>query len=490
MVWPTLAHLGPLPRGYIVSSAAGSSTATTAPDEVTDNAPHAFVILCAIIVLAAIATYLIPAGAYERGQVEGRTTVIDGTYHSVPGNPATFGDVLTALHGGMVQAAPIIFFIFIVGGAFGIVGRTGAIEAGIAHVSRRLAGRDILLIPVVMLLFGLGGATFGMFEEALPFILLLVPIAIRLGFDSLVGVGMVLVGVSAGFTAAITNPFTIGVAQGLAEVPLFSGMGPRIGFWFVFMTTSIAYVMWYARRVQKEPTRSAVHAADQARLHEMETTDLGMRVTGAQRATLVILGLTMGLLVLGVLRFSWYIPEISALFLVMGLAIGLVNRYGFNGTAQRFAQGCSDLVVGALCVGFAYAILVVLSNAQVIDTILHHITGFVGQWPAGLAALGMYLVQTLLNFVVGSGSGLAALTMPVMTPLADLLGVDRQVAVLAYQMGDGVTNIFAPQGLLLAALAMARVSYVQWVKWVWPIILVQFVLAGIFVTVAHLFIWR
>lgn len=196
------------------------------------------------------------------------------------------------------------------------------------------------------------------------------------------------------------------------------------------------------------------------------------------------------LLVFGVLRFAWYIPEIAALFLVMGLVIGLVNGFGLNGTATRFAQGCSDLVVGALCVGFAYAILVVLTDAQVIDTILHGIVGMVSQWPGALAALGMYLVQTLLNFVVGSGSGLAALTMPVMAPLSDLLGVDRQVAVLAYQMGDGVTNIFAPQGLLLAALAMGRVSYVTWVKWVWPIILVQWLLGGIFVTVAHVFIWN
>lgn len=462
------------------------------PDEdVTDRSPHAFVILSAMIVLAGIATWFIPAGLYDRAEVDGRETVVDGTFQSVARDPASPFDLLIAVHAGLVQAAPIVFFIFVVGGAFGIVSGTNAIEAGIAHISRRLAGRDILLIPVVMLLFGLGGATFGMFEESLPFILLLVPIAVRLGFDSLVGVGMVLVGVSAGFTAAITNPFTIGVAQGLADVPLFSGIGPRIVFFVIFMSTSIAYVMWYAVRVRRDPTRSPVHAQDRERLGSIDHTDLeDIELDRRRQLTLGILGLTLAALVFGVLRFAWYIPEIAALFLVMGLVIGLLNGFGLNGTATRFAQGCSDLVVGALCVGFAYAILVVLTDAQVIDTILHGIVGMVSQWPGALAALGMYLVQTLLNFVVGSGSGLAALTMPVMAPLSDLLGVDRQVAVLAYQMGDGVTNIFAPQGLLLAALAMGRVSYVTWVRWVWPIILVQWLLGGIFVTVAHVFIWN
>lgn len=451
--------------------------------------PHAFVILSSMVILAGIATYLVPAGVYDRVEVDGRTTVVAGTYQPVEASPATPWDMVLAIPQGMMNGAMIIFFIFIVGGAFGVVGSSQAIETGIANISRRLAGRDVLLIPVVMLLFGLGGATFGMFEEALPFILLLVPIAIRLGFDSLVGTGMVLVGVSAGFTAAFLNPFTVGVAQGLADLPLFSGLEVRIVFWVIFMATSISFVMLHAVRVKRDPASSLVHEADQRRLTDMPESDLTGVVTGRQKLTLVILALTLAMLIYGVLQFQWYIPEIAALFLVMGLVIGLVNGYGFNGTARRFTEGCQELALGALVVGFAYAILVVLSDAKVIDTILHGIVGVVGQWPGVFAAVGMFFVQTILNFVVGSGSGLAALTMPVMVPLSDLLGVDRQVAVLAYQMGDGVTNILAPQGILLAALAMGRVPYTTWVRWVWPIIAIQSVLAMVFITVAHLFIW-
>ena len=367
---------------------------------------------------------------------------------------------------------------------------SGAIETAIGRIAERLSGREILLIPVIMMLFGLGAATFGMFEEGLPFILLLIPVAMRLGFDSLVGTAMVLVGLSAGFTSAFMNPFTVGVAQGIAELPLFSGIVPRIFFFLIFMAVAIAYVMVYAIRVKRRPEISPVRREDEKRLASMPASDIATQLTGAQKASLLILLVTLAVLIFGVLRLEWYITEIAGLFLLMGIAIGIANRYGANGMAERFVAGCQDIAVGALCVGFAYGTLVILQDAQTIDTILQGITNAVRGLPSELAAVGMLVLQSFFNLIVASGSGQAALTMPLMTPVSDLLGIDRQVAVLAFQMGDGITNIISPtSGLLLAALAMAKLNWWVWAKWVWPLMVIQLGLAAVFVTVAQMFIW-
>lgn len=455
---------------------------------------HPFLILFSVIVLAAIATWFMPAGQYERAEVDGTEVVVDGTYTQTEAEPAGLIDILTSVQLGMVDAAQIIFFIFIVGGAFGVLSRTRTVEDGIRGLAERMKGSELFLIPVLMLVFALAGATFGMFEEALPFILILVPIALRLGFDSITGAAIVLVGVSVGFTAAVTNPFTVGVAQGIAEVPTFSGMGYRIVVLAVMLTISIAYVMWYARKVRRDPERSLTFTQDQARRTELENEQEDPEerrgLSGRQIAILVILLATLGALVWGTTTYGWYMTEIAALFLAMGLVMGLVGGLGLNGTFEAFGEGCKDMVLGALCVGFAYGTLTVLTDAGIIDTILYSITNAISGMHAAAAALGMLGVQSLLNFIVTSGSGQAALTMPIMTPLADLLDVSRQTAVLAFQMGDGISNIFAPtSGLLLAALAMGRIGYGAWFRFIWPLIAVHYLLAAIMVTIAHVWVW-
>ncbi|MBD7909297.1 YfcC family protein [Sporosarcina gallistercoris] len=454
------------------------------------EAPHPFVILFTVIIIMAIATYLIPAGEYDRTQSEdGKSYVVDGSYHQIDAKPAGILPVFEAVHKGMVQSAPIIFFIFIVGGAFNVFRESNAIEGAFGSISSKLEGKEMYLIPIVMLFFGLGGAAIGMFEESLPFILIMIPLAIMMGFDSLVGTGMVLVGVASGFTAAFMNPFTVGVAQGIAEVPIFSGMGLRVIFWLIYMVVAILYVVRYARKVRKNPESSLVYEEDKKRNIRVDLVK-EHTLTGKQITTLIILVATLIGLGFGVIKFGWYITEISALFLIMALIIGLVNGKGINGTAVSFVRGCEELVVGALVVGFAYGALVILQDSSTIDTILYGITALVSQLPSGLAAIGMYIMQCLLNIVVTSGSGQAALSMPIMTPLSDLLGVSRQTSVLAFQMGDGLTNIITPtSGLLLAALAMAKISFAKWFKWVWPLILIQFILGAIFVTIAHVFVW-
>ncbi|MDO5493208.1 MAG: TIGR00366 family protein [Nesterenkonia sp.] len=469
----------------------------TTHDEPDAEAPttgiHPFLVLGAVIVVAAISTWLIPAGAFDREEVDGQEVVVEGSYQAVDEAPAGLTDVFTSIHLGMVEAAAIIFFIFVVGGAFGVMRRTQAVEVGITALAGRMRRSQILIIPILMLVFGIAGASFGMFEEALPFVLLLAPIAVRLGYDSMTGTAVVLVGVATGFMAAMTNPFTVGVAQGIAEVPLFSGIELRAVMWVTMMAVSIAFVMVYASRVRRDPARSLTRAADARAVRADEEAGVDEedpRLSMRQAAVLLLLGLSLVVMVWGVLAQGWFMTEIAALFVAFGLACGLIGGLGLNGTVEAFGEGCREMVVGALVVGFAYAVLQVLSDAAVIDTILHGVSSWVAGAGAAVAAGGMLGVQALMNIVIPSGSGQAALTMPIMTPLADLVGVDRQTAVLAFQLGDGLTNILTPtNGLLLAALALAKISWFTWARFIWPLILVHAVIALGFVLAAHLWIW-
>lgn len=451
--------------------------------------PHVFIILFGIIIIVSILSYIIPSGEFDREEVDGTTTVVEGTYHAVQADLPGIFDIFLAIPSGMLEGGSIIFFILIVGGSFGIVLSTNAVEAFIAKMTNVMGNKEIYLIPVLMLFFALGGATFGMAEEIIPFMLISVPLAIRIGYDSLVGAAIVIVGAYSGFTAAFINPFTVGVAQTIAELPLFSGMFVRIVFWFVFVGISIAYVMFYAIKIKKNPQKSIMYKEDKDRDHE-PSKEQEVMFTVRHGLIIATLVLTLVGLALGVIFLDWYVNEIAALFVIMGVIAGIIAKMSPNQIAESFIKGCETLVVGALVVGLAYGILVILEDSKTIDTILNFASTLVGNLPGYLSAMGMYITQSALNFIVPSGSGQAALTMPIMTPLSDLVGVSRQTAVLAFQMGDGISNIVTPtSGVFMAALAIARVSWIKWMKWVWPLILIHYLLGAIFVTVAHVFIW-
>lgn len=452
--------------------------------------PHVYVIIFCLIVLAAIATYIVPAGEYERiTDDEGRTVVVEGTFQQIESSPIGFLEIFQSLHQGMVDGAGIIFFIFIIGGAFGIFRATGALDGAIHTVSTKMQGKEIYVIPVLMLFFALGGAVFGMAEETIPYVMIITPLALMLGYDSIVGAAIVLGGASAGFSAAFMNPFTVGVAQGIAELPIYSGLVPRIIFWLIFVGVSITYVMLYARKIKKDPTKSLMYEEDQKKNSESSRME-GQKITKRQIIILSILVLTVAALAFGVMEYGWYIKEIAGLFFLMGIVMGFVAKMPVNKIAESFVKGCEVLVLGALVVGFAYAILVVLQDGNIMDTILHGLASAVSGLPTSLSAAGMYVSQALLNFIVPSGSGQAALTMPLMTPLADLVGVSRQTAVLAFQFGDGISNIFTPtSGWFMAGLAAAGITWTKWVRWIWPLLLIQYALGAIFITLAHLFIF-
>lgn len=448
--------------------------------------PHVYVILLSVVVICAILTYFLPAGMYDTVLTEdGREVVDPETYHLVEKSPVNLFGVLNSVPKGMVETAGIIFFIFIVGGSFGVVEATGAFEAGIGKITKAMSGKERAIIPIVMFVFSLGGAVFGMAEETLPFIPIMVTLAIALGFDSLTGVGIVLAGAGAGFAGAFMNPFTVGVAQGIAGLPLFSGMGFRVIAYFVMVTVAVAFMYLYAGRVKKKPELSSMYEFDKSR-EDILDLDKIRDLNTNDKLVLMTVSITIILLVFGVIKFGWYIQEISALFLGMSIVVAIFGKLGFNGFGENLVNGMANMAGGALVVGFARAILVVLTEGNIMDTILYITSNAVSSLPSSLTSLGMYVFQCLLNFIIPSGSGQAAVSIPLMAPLADIVGITRQTAVLAYQFGDGISNIFTPtSGYFMAGLALAKVPWNKWAKWILPMILLQYLAGAILVLIAN-----
>lgn len=451
--------------------------------------PHVYVLLIAIILVCSALTYIIPAGNYEMMTIEtesGTRDVVDpSTYHNTESTPVSLMQFLSSIPRGMNESAGIIFFIFIVGGSFGVLQDTGAIEAGLGKLTRIFAGKETLLIPVIMIAFAFAGSVIGMAEETLPFIPIMVSLCIALGFDSMTGTAIVLMGAGAGFAGAFMNPFTVGVAQGIAELPLFSGMGFRIVVFVVMVGIAIAFVMRYAGKIKKNPQLSSMYEIDKAREDNLDLGNLH-EFGGREKAILLVFVIAIVLLVYGVITYGWYFNEISALFLGMAIIVSLIGRMGFNGFAESLGKGMAAVAAGALIVGFARGILVVLTDGNIIHTILYAAANMLSTLPSAITAVGMYIFQCLLNFIIPSGSGQAAVSIPILAPLADMVGVTRQTAVLAFQLGDGISNIFTPtSGYFMAGLALAKIPWTKWAKWILPAIIIQYVAGAIFVVIAQ-----
>ena len=415
--------------------------------------PNTYVIIAALLLLCAVFTWIIPGGQY--------VTAPDGSvsYEQVPSQPQTW-QVFAAVYHGFVRQAGIIVFILVVGGAFWLLNATGAVSAGIGRFIARVGKRDKWVLAGITLLFSLAGAIFGMSEETIPFVGMVVPLMLSLGYDAFMGMLIVYVAANVGFSSAFLNPFTVGIAQGMAELPLFSGMGYRIFCWALLTLLLVVFVLSYARKTR-------------ARSSEVVDAPVAQPLTVRQIWILIVLGLTVVMLVVGVTLWKWYLPEITGLFLLMGIVCGLIAGFNGNRIAEELMAGAKDILSAALVVGFASGIIVILQDGKVIDSILHAMQqGLDGQGPlASLSA--MYGIEAVINFLIPSASAKAAITMPIMAPFADMVGVSRQAMVLAFQFGDGFTNMLTPtSGVLMAALAMARIPYAQWVKWVWKGVLV------------------
>lgn len=451
--------------------------------------PHTFTIVFSLIVLAAMLTWVVPAGEFLRHTVDGREVVLSDSFHFVDRAPQTW-QVFSALFNGFVDKADIIIFILMVGGAFWIVNNSHAIDVGVMAFLRRVQrlsryklvsklGVDNIIITLVMLLFSLFGAVFGMSEETLAFVVVFVPLAISMGYDSIVGVCMCYVAAHVGFAGAMLNPFTIGIAQGIADLPLFSGLEYRVACWLILTVLGIAFVLWYAHRVKLNPERSPVYRLDDYWRSRVQSTEQ-QTLTTRQALILGLFFLTVVALVVGVLVWHWYIAEISALFFAMGILAGIIDRQGADDIAKLFLAGCKDILSAALVVGLASGIIFILRDGRVIDTLLYGLTRSLAQ-TGEVTSLGvMYLFQTLLNLVMPSGSAKAALTMPIMAQFADLIHVSRQTTVLAFQFGDGFTNMLTPtSGVLIGVLGIARIPYGTWLRWAWKFIVALIVIGFI-----------
>jgi uncharacterized ion transporter superfamily protein YfcC len=443
--------------------------------------PNTFVLLFAILAMIALSTWLVPGGQYDMQMVGGKSVIDPATFHTIASNPQGPVALMMAPIKGFVEAAEIIGFILIVGGAFAVLQATEAVEAMIKTIARahtRSAFVRVALIPVFVTLFSLGGATFGMNEEAIPFVLIFVPLALALGYDSITGVSIPFLGSQVGFGAAFLNPFNVGIAQRIAGIQPFSGIGYRLIAWSIATVVTALFLMWYAARVKADPTRSPTFALDQElrSLHKSsEVAFSGM--TRTHTAVLWIFAGSLVAMVIGVVQYGWGVAEIAALFLSMAIVIGLAGRLDSDRFVHAFTSGAKDLVNTALVIALARGTVILARDAHIIDTMLHGLMPLVQSSSPVFAAWKMYGIQSVINFFIHSGTGQAALTMPIMAPLADLVGVTRQTAILAYQFSEFSTPMLPTSGITIGVLALARIPWLTWARWMVPLQLIYVVLS-------------
>lgn len=452
------------------------------------KAPNTFFIIFSLIILVALSTWVIPAGQFDTKEVNGREVVIGDSFHYVDSNPQGISGILTAPIKGFVEAALIIGFVLIVGGAFAVFQKTEAVDSAIKAIAAAHKKSPVvraLIIPLFMLIFSSAGAIFGMSEEIIPFILVFVPLALILGYDSITGVAIPFVGAGAGFAGAFLNPFTVGIAQGIADLPPFSGIEYRMIVWVIVTAVAIAFVMRYASKIKKDPTRSLMYEHDLEKRKDLHIDKVEEFEGIDTRHKIVLVTFLAGLIVLvfGVLQYGWFIEEICAVFLFTGIVVGIVGKLSAKEISSAFVKGAKDLIGTALIIALARGILVVATEGRVIDTILYALSTTIDEFHPVISSQVMFLIQSMINFFVPSGSGQAALTMPIMAPLGDLIGVARQTAVLAFQFGDGFSNLIIPtSAVTMGVLTLAEVPWEKWAKWMLPLMgwffLASFVLLG------------
>jgi len=449
--------------------------------------PHVFIILAILVILATIATWVLPAGNFDRVvNEEDREVVVPGSYKTAESSPVGFFDFLISFYDGIVEASDVIAFILLVSGAFAIVRKTGALDAGIASVVQHIHGGEYFVLIILMVLFALCGATFGMYEEAYPFVYMVIPLCIKMGFDAMTGAAILFVGINAGFAGAFLNPFTVGLSQSLAKLPLYSGLGFRIIVFIVLVVEGIWFTLRYAKKVKDNPSLSFSKEATEYWMgKDSNNSDNKMNMRHA--IVLIILLVAMIGLIYGVLKYEWYMAEISALFLLMGILAGLVGGLSFNTMAEEMENAAADIIGPCMVIGFARAIMVVLDSGNVTDTILYGMSNTVGVFGGIGAALLMYIIIYLLEFLVSSGTAKAAMLIPILSPLCDLVGVTRQTMVLAYQLGDGILNMWEPTSPeVYSILGAAKIKFSEWFKWALPITLIWTATGFILVIIAQI----
>ncbi len=443
--------------------------------------------LVAIMLIVTVASYIVPVGSYDRVMVDGQEIVDPESYHSVERSPITPFNLLVSVTLGMQRGSAIIFFLLIIGAMFAILDGTGAINAGMTNIVRAMKGKEFLMIPVCMIVFGMGSAFCANFEEFLAFVPLVLACCLTMGFDSLTAVGIIFCAAAAGYGGAITNAFTTGIAQSIAGLPMFSGMGLRIAVFVVLLTVSIIYVTWHALRVKKNPQLSSTYEIDLVTAKNVAlNVDNSVPLTTRQKIVLVIFVGGIAFTVYGIIVKGYYIDELAGIFLAIGIIGGLVGGLRPGEICEHFEKGCVNMLFPCLMVGLANSVIILLEQSNMMDSIIHLLASALNGLSPMLTAFGMFITTDLFNVLIPSGSGKAAIVMPIMVPLADMMDITRQTSVLAFQLGDAFTNVMAPTGgEILAALAMCGgVSFKKWMKYLLPLFIAWWIVAFIFLAIA------
>nr|WP_293994321.1 TIGR00366 family protein [uncultured Fusobacterium sp.] len=447
--------------------------------------PHSYVIIFSMLVLAFIMGNVIDAGEYERIANEaGKMVVIPGSYHKIENIGMNLFDFFMSIQDGFVKSANIIFFVIFAYSFVYMIIKNGTFDAVVGFLLRKVGRRIELIIPIGMIVFGILGSTMGLYEETYGLIPVFMAIASVIGYDAIVGSSIIYLGVAVGFASATINPFTIGVAQQVAGVPLFSGIGYRIFCFIIFMTISIIYVWRYAHKIKDNPTKSLLYGI------EMETVDVAskdelmqIQFTNIHRLSCLMFLVTIGVLMYGTISKGWYIDEISTLFIIMTIVTGLISRFSPSQIATYFIEAAKDMMFGALIIGLSYSMPVVMEKTKIIDTIINFLVGTLNNFSGVTSAIGMLFVQNIINLFIPSGGGQALVTMPILAPVGEMVGLSRQLTVLAYQFGDGYSNIFWPTSVF-SMCGIMRMPVNKWYSFVTPLFGMMFIAQIILIIIA------
>ena len=462
--------------------------------------PTAYTILFGLIILVAALTWIIPAGQYERTMNEevGREVAVPGTYQTVDPNPQGFVDVMLAPTAGfydpdsyVANAIDVALFVLFLGGFLGVMNATGAIDTGIRSAMRHLKGHEIWMIPILMVLFAIGGTTYGMAEETLAFYAILIPVVLAAGYDAVTGVAIILIGAGIGVLGSTINPFATVIAANAASIPFTDGIVLRFILLIGGLLICIGYVMRYAHRVKADPSRSVV--AQQWAAHKklfLQSNDQEIHsatLTTTQIIALVIFALTFAVMIWGVSSQGWWMARMGSLFFGSAIVIGIIARLGEKKLTGSFVDGARDLLGVALVVGLARGIVVIMEQGMIADTILHSAETSLGGLPE-LAFINLiFWIEVGMSFFVPSSSGLAVLSMPILAPLADFASVGRDLVVTAYQSANGLVNLINPTfAVVVGGLAIGRVSYDRWLAFIWPLLLILTVFITVLISLGSL----
>ncbi|MGL6168805.1 MAG: YfcC family protein [Fusobacteriaceae bacterium] len=449
--------------------------------------PHTYVIIFSLIIFSALLTWIVPAGHFPRikDAVTGKTIIIANQFTFIENTPVNFLDIPFKIVDALNKSSSIVFLILIVGGAFHVIIQTGMFQALTSKITKKFSNKDAFLIPAFTSIFAIACMSLGV-NTFIGFAPVAVILARSMGYDAIVGVSMVALGGAIGFSTGTFNPFTTGVAQALAGLPMFSGAGYRFFCLIVFLIITNIYILSYAKKIKKNPELSVVRDLELSETSFVETENIMPQIEKKHYFVLAIVISLFGLLIYGGSKWHWGLNQSAGLFIWMAILGGLVYGFSPSKIAKEFVNGAKSLIFGALIIGIARTISIILDDGKILDTAVFYLGNLLASLPQVLQSIGMFLMQLFINGLVTSGSGQAAVTMPIMLPVADMIGMTRQTAVLAFNFGDGFSNFVLPtSSALMGFLAIANISYEAWMKYMWKLFLIWIVTGSILIVIAN-----